>query len=200
MIGAADSSEHLIEWLLLLAVGEQGLEATERVDPAALAAAEPAACPQEGPTVVRTFAPLTVTGGRVLLGHLLHNLPHNLLMNAVRHDRAEGRISVSTSGDGELTVSNTGPVIDPADAPGLLEPFRGRAERQHTAGEGAGSGLSTAASIARAHEAELTAAAHPGPEGGLTVRVRFPVSGSPCPVPRARRGAHNADKPGLMVR
>ncbi|MEW2581949.1 ATP-binding protein [Streptomyces virginiae] len=56
-------------------------------------------------------------------------------MNAVRHNRAGGRIEVSTSEDGELTVSNTGPVIDPADVPGLLEPFRRRAERQHTAGE-----------------------------------------------------------------
>lgn len=49
-----------------------------------------------------------------------------------------------------------------------------RAERQHTAGEGAGLGLSIVASIARAHGAELTAEANPGPEGGLTVRVRFP--------------------------
>ncbi|WP_346766127.1 ATP-binding protein [Streptomyces sp. A0592] len=171
LIGVADSSEHLIESLLLLAVSEQGLEATGPVDLAELAAAELAACPQEGLTVVRTFAPLTVTGDRVLLGHLLRNL----LMNAVRHNRAGGRIAVSTAPDGELTVCNTGPVIDPADVPGLLEPFRRSAERQHTAGEGAGLGLSIAASIARAHEAELTAAANPGPEGGLTVCVRFPV-------------------------
>ncbi|MEU3668666.1 MULTISPECIES: sensor histidine kinase [Streptomyces] len=173
LIGVADSSEHLIESLLLLAVSEQGLEATGPVDLAALAAAELAACPQEGLTVVRTLAPLTVTGDQVLLGHLLRNL----LVNAVRHNRAGGRVEVSTSEDGELAVSNTGAVIDPADVPGLLEPFRRRAERQHTAGEGAGLGLSIAASIARAHDAELTAGANPGPEGGLTVRVRFPVPG-----------------------
>ncbi|WRZ61921.1 ATP-binding protein [Streptomyces sp. NBC_01294] len=174
LIGVADSSEHLIESLLLLAVSEQGLESTEPVDLAALAAAELAACPQEGLTVVRTLAPLTVTGDRLLLGHLLRNV----LINAVRHNRAGGRIAVSTSPEGELTVSNTGPVIDPADVPGLLEPFRRRAERQHTAGEGAGLGLSIVASIARAHGAELAAEANPGPEGGLTVRVRFPVADS----------------------
>ncbi|MEU6300408.1 ATP-binding protein [Streptomyces erythrochromogenes] len=173
LIGVADSSEHLIESLLLLAVSEQGLEATAPVDLAELAAAELAACPQEGLTVERTLAPLTVTGDRVLLGHLLRNL----LANAVRHNRAGGRIALSTTSDGELTVRNTGPVIDSADVPGLLEPFRRRAERQHTAGEGAGLGLSIVASIARAHEAELTAGANPGPEGGLTVRVRFPVPG-----------------------
>ncbi|WP_079025891.1 sensor histidine kinase [Streptomyces yangpuensis] len=147
--------------------------AAEPADQAGLAAAELAACPQEGLTVGRTFAPLTVTGDRVLLGHLLRNL----LTNVVRHNRAEGRISVSTSADGELTVSNTGPVIDPVDVPALLEPFRRRAERQHTAGEGAGPGLSIAASTVRAHEAELRAAANPGQGGGLTVRVRFPVPG-----------------------
>ncbi|WP_078892655.1 sensor histidine kinase [Streptomyces sp. NRRL F-2580] len=173
LIGVADSSEHLIESLLLLAVSEQGLEATGPVDLAALAAAEPAACPQQGLTVVRTLAPLTVTGDRALLGHLLRNL----LINAVRHNQAGGRIAVTTSAEGELTVSNTGPVIDPADVPGLLEPFRRRAERQHTAGEGAGLGLSIVASIARAHGAELTAEANPDPEGGLTVRVLFPVPG-----------------------
>ncbi|MEY2228324.1 MULTISPECIES: ATP-binding protein [Streptomyces] len=172
LIGVADSSEHLIESLLLLAVSEQGLESTGPVDLAALAAAELAACPQEGLTVVRTLAPLTVPGDRTLLGHLLRNL----LINAVRHNRADGRISVSTSAEGELTVSNTGPVIDPADVPGLLEPFRRRAERLHTAGEGAGLGLSIVASIARAHGAELAARANPAPEGGLTVRVRFPLT------------------------
>ncbi|MFE5862698.1 ATP-binding protein [Streptomyces virginiae] len=170
LIGVADSSEHLIESLLLLAVSEQGLESTGPVDLAALAAAELAACPQEGLTVVRTLAPLTVSGDRTLLGHLLRNL----LINAVRHNRADGRISVSTSAEGELTVSNTGPVIDPADVPGLLEPFRRRAERLHTVGEGAGLGLSIVASIARAHGAELVVRADPAPEGGLTVRVRFP--------------------------
>ncbi|MFJ3831298.1 ATP-binding protein [Streptomyces sp. NPDC090046] len=170
LIGVAESSEHLIESLLLLAVSEQGLESTGPVDLAALAAAELAACPQQGLTVERTLAPLTVTGDRTLLGHLLGNL----LANAVRHNRAGGRISVATSADGELTVSNTGPVIAPKDVPGLLEPFRRRAERQHTAGEGAGLGLSIVVSIARAHGAELTAEANPGPEGGLTVRVRFP--------------------------
>ncbi|MEU9303045.1 ATP-binding protein [Streptomyces sp. NPDC048269] len=171
LIGVADSSEHLIESLLLLAVSEEGLESTERVDLAALAAAELAACPQPGLTVERTLAPLTVTGDRTLLGHLVRNL----LTNAVRHNRAGGRLALTTSAEGELTVSNTGPVIEPADVPRLLEPFRRRAERQHTAGEGAGLGLSIVASIARAHGAELTARANPAPDGGLTVRGRFPA-------------------------
>ncbi|MFJ5632670.1 ATP-binding protein [Streptomyces goshikiensis] len=178
LIGVADSSEHLIESLLLLAVSEQGLESAEPVDLAALAEAELAAAePEPGVTVVRALAPLTVTGDRALLGHLVRNL----LANAVRHNRPGGRIRLATSADGVLTVSNTGPVIEPGDVPRLLEPFRRRAERQHTAGEGAGLGLSIVASIARAHGAKLRAVANPPPSGGLTIRLRFP---EPAPGPR----------------
>ncbi|WP_030156750.1 sensor histidine kinase [Streptomyces sp. NRRL S-244] len=193
LIGVAESSEHLVESLLLLAVSEEGLETTAPVDLAALVEAElaeteaagsgpagsgPAGSgPAEGAglTVVRSLEPVGVVGDRALLGHLVRNL----LANAVRHNRPGGRISVKTSADGALTVSNTGPVIEPADVPRLLEPFRRRAERQHTAGEGAGLGLSIVASIARAHGARLVVRANRGPGGGLTVRVRFP--GTPAP-------------------
>ncbi|MFD3329784.1 sensor histidine kinase [Streptomyces sp. NPDC058701] len=152
-------------------MSEEGLETAGPVDLAELAAAEPAACPQQGLTVVRTLAPVTVRGDRALLGHLVRNLPGN----AVRHNRPDGRIVLEVSGDGELTVSNTGPVLDPAGVPRLLEPFRRSTERRHTAGEGAGLRLSIVASVARAHGAELAARADPEPGGGLNVRVRFPV-------------------------
>ncbi|MGW0900488.1 sensor histidine kinase, partial [Streptomyces goshikiensis] len=166
----------------------------EPVDLAALAEAELAAteaerdAPGTGPerlTLVRALAPLTVTGDRTLLGHLVRNL----LANAVRHNRPGGRIRLASSADGVLTVSNTGPVIDPGDVPRLLEPFRRRAERQHTAGEGAGLGLSIVASIARAHGARLRAEANPAPGGGLTIRVRFPAAGTAAGAgPGARSG------------
>lgn len=180
LIGVAESSEHLVESLLLLAVSEEGLETTAAVDLAALAEAELseaglAGDRGAGPTVVRSLEPLGVVGDRALLGHLVRNL----LANAVRHNRPGGRISVKTSADGALTVSNTGPVIEPADVPRLLEPFRRRAERQHTAGEGAGLGLSIVASIARAHGAKLVVRANRGQGGGLTVRVRFSVTPAP---------------------
>ncbi|MFZ3471028.1 sensor histidine kinase [Streptomyces sp. 4.24] len=197
LIDVADSSRHLVESLLLLAVSEEGLEVAEPVDLAALAASELAAvelaaaelAAAEGKAprdlaVVRDLAPLTVTGDRTLLGHLVRNL----LANAVRHNRAGGRLEVETSADGVLTVSNTGPVIDPEDVPRLLEPFRRRAERQHTAGEGAGLGLSIVASIARAHGAELTARANPRPGGGLTVRVWFPEDGAVRETPGSPTG------------
>ncbi|MFI1150240.1 sensor histidine kinase [Streptomyces sp. NPDC020817] len=183
LIGVAESSEHLVESLLLLAVSEEGLETTTAVDLVALTEAELAETEAAaagsagggGPSVVRGLEPVSVVGDRALLGHLVRNL----LANAVRHNRPGGRIRVKTSADGVLTVSNTGPVIDPADVPRLLEPFRRRAERQHTAGEGAGLGLSIVASIARAHGAKLVVRANRGPGGGLTVRVRLPVTPAP---------------------
>ncbi|MGW6976891.1 sensor histidine kinase [Streptomyces sp. NPDC054952] len=276
LIGVAESSEHLIESLLLLAVSEEGLETTAPVDLAALTAtvadavADAAAGSAVGsvgaagtakaatagaatvgtaavvgaagvgtvadgaagtakvatvgaatvgtagvvgaagvgdlaaeisargtpvpsgstPTVVRELGPLTVAGDRALLGHLVRNL----LANAVRHNRAGGRVSVTTCADGSLTVSNTGPVIEPGDVPRLLEPFRRRAERLHTAGEGAGLGLSIVASIARAHGAELRARANPAPEGGLTVRVEFPTP-TPGPPPGPAPGAAPDPRP-----
>ncbi|MFD5421082.1 sensor histidine kinase [Streptomyces sp. NPDC127069] len=191
LIGVADSSEHMIESLLLLAVSEEGLEATEPVDladlaEAALAEAGPGATAHEGLEVVTGLAPLTVEGDRALLDHLIRNL----LTNAVRHNRPGGRIEVTTAPGpqgGVLTVANTGPLIDPQDVPRLLEPFRRRAERRHTAGEGAGLGLSLVASIARAHGARLRAEANPGPDGGMTVRVRF-------------RAADTADTAGAATR
>ncbi|MGW1777266.1 sensor histidine kinase [Streptomyces sp. NPDC002104] len=181
LIEVADSSQHLVESLLLLAVSEEGLDTSEPVDLSGIAEAELAAVEPTVPQdllVVRDLAPLTVAGDRTLLGHLVRNL----LANAVRHNRAGGRLEVTVSREGVLTVSNTGPVIDPRDVPRLLEPFRRRAERQHTAGEGAGLGLSIVASIARAHGAELTARANPAPGGGLMVRVWFPAG-----PPAARR-------------
>ncbi|MET3985418.1 ATP-binding protein [Streptomyces sp. PvR034] len=200
LIGVADSSEHLIESLLLLAVSEEGLEGTETVDLAALAAAELSAVEPSaaewsdgagavtagatGLVVERELAPLLVTGDRPLLGHLVRNL----LANAVRHNRPGGRITLRTSAGGVLTVSNTGPVIPPEDVARLLEPFRRRAERRHTAGEGAGLGLSIVASIARAHGAELAAEANPAPDGGLTISIRFPADSRPKPPRSAAPG------------
>ncbi|MFE2309154.1 histidine kinase dimerization/phospho-acceptor domain-containing protein, partial [Streptomyces sp. NPDC059411] len=156
LIGVAESSEHLIESLLLLAVSEEGLETAEPVDLAELAAAEasaaeasvaeaspleadgpaPALAPAAALTLVRELAPLTVTGDRTLLGHLVRNL----LANAVRHNRAGGSLLVATSADRVLTVSNTGPVIDPGDVPRLRVARRpaGGGGPPPTAGRGGG--------------------------------------------------------------
>ncbi|MFF1508508.1 sensor histidine kinase [Streptomyces sp. NPDC058326] len=171
LIEVADDSQRIIEGLLLLASSDQGLRerspvavhevATEAVDALAAEAGE------RGVTLTVRARPLTVDGDAVLLDRLIHNLA----VNGVRHNVPGGRVAVRTGPDG-IEVTNTGPEVPPDTVPLLFEPFRRLTERTGASGEGAGLGLSIAASIARAHDA--TVEAFPNPEGGgLTVRVRF---------------------------
>ncbi|MBL1113844.1 HAMP domain-containing protein [Streptomyces sp. 110] len=171
LIKAADTSERLIESLLLLAATDQGIQRREDVEMDETVAVVTAGFSDEARekaiTVTTTVEPLTVPGDPVLLAHLVRNL----VANAVAYNHQGGSIRVHLA-DRVLRVSNTGPEIPADTVHRLFEPFRRLNERAHTPGEGAGLGLSIVASIARAHGAEATADANPG--GGLSVRVRFP--------------------------
>ncbi|MEU6975478.1 ATP-binding protein [Streptomyces sp. NPDC046371] len=178
LIEVADSSERIIEGLLLLAASDQGLQERRRValDEVAreTAAALTGEAAERGVTVVVRPGPLTVEGDPVLLERLLHNL----IANGVRHNVPEGgRVEVRTGPDG-IAVTNTGPAVPPETVPLLFEPFRRSAARTHGPGEGegVGLGLSIVDSIARAHGARATATAN-RQGGGLTVRVRFREGG-----------------------
>ncbi|MFF4699017.1 ATP-binding protein [Streptomyces chattanoogensis] len=172
LIEVAEDSEKLIEGLLLLSVSDQGLQHREPVALGGLAetvAAEYADDAwQRGLTIATDTRPLTVDGDPVLLAHLVRNL----VANAVRHNRPDGRITLSIH-DRTLEITNTGPPVPAESVPYLFEPFRRLEARRHAPGEGAGLGLSIVASLARAHAAK--AVAHPNPGGGLTVRVSFPA-------------------------
>ncbi|MHA4779095.1 ATP-binding protein [Streptomyces sp. MSC1_001] len=171
LIDVADTSERIIEGLLLLAASDQGLAerrpvAMHRVarDAADALAGEAA---ERGVTLTVDARPLTVRGDAVLLERLVHNL----LANAVRHNVPGGRVELRT-GTAGIEVTNTGPVVPAATVPLLFEPFRRLTERTHAPGEGVGLGLSIVDSIARAHDATATATANTE-GGGLTVWVRF---------------------------
>lgn len=181
-------SERLIEGLLVLARSERGLARSEstEVDLAQVVTEETARRPppvtgpvaEPGPEVTVTAEPCVVRGNRQLLAQLVANL----LSNAVRYNVPGGRVEVSLSADGSLTVRNTGPVVAEGDIAGFFQPFR-RGEGRDRMGQGSGLGLSIVRSITVAHGG--TATAVPGPEGGLAVTVRLPV-GQPCAViPRA---------------
>ncbi|MEU0275294.1 ATP-binding protein [Streptomyces sp. NPDC006307] len=171
LLAVAEDSERIIDGLLLLAASEQGLERREpvRVDEVARAAAEALAAEaaRREVTVETEARPLTIAGDAVLLDRLVHNL----VANAVRHNRPGGRVRLRTGPSG-VEVSNTGPAVAPDAVPLLFEPFH------HSGGEGAGLGLSIVESIAHAHGATATATPNPPPSGGLTVRVAF------APVPQ----------------
>jgi signal transduction histidine kinase len=106
---------------------------------------------------------------------LVERLAANLLANAVRHNIPGGHVEVRTGmedGAAVLSVSNTGPVIPPAELDRIFQPFQRLDRRRANYQDGHGLGLSIVRAIAAAHDATVTA--RPLPDGGLSVRVRFP--------------------------
>jgi signal transduction histidine kinase len=73
-------------------------------------------------------------------------------------------------------VANTGPVISPADADRILQPFQRLNDR--TSHDGSGLGLAIVASIAKIHGG--TATAQPRNDGGLSVTITIPSAGTPA--------------------
>jgi len=106
--------------------------------------------------------------------------------NAVRYNLPDGDIWIGTrtvAGSSQLTVANTGPVISPADAGRIFQPFQRLSDR--TSHDGSGLGLAIVASIAAIHGG--TATARPRDDGGLSVTVTIPsachLAGSSPGVP-----------------
>ena len=80
-------------------------------------------------------------------------------------------------------MANTGPVISPADAGRIFQPFQRLSDR--TSHDGFGLGLAIVASIAAIHGG--TATARPRDDGGLTVTVTIPSAGAPPRAPAFRQ-------------
>ncbi|GLY04680.1 MULTISPECIES: HAMP domain-containing sensor histidine kinase [Actinoplanes] len=105
---------------------------------------------------------------------LLDRLAGNLIENAIRYNHLLGRLWVRTeSSDGQvrLIVGNTGYEVEPADVPGLFEPFR-RGGWERTGSRGSGLGLSIVRAVCDAHGGTVSAVAQEG--GGLEVTVVLP--------------------------
>ena len=170
VIELGEEQERLIEALLTLARSERGVEARAPVNLTAVVRSAIAGIRGRGGLEVRQSLEQANVGGD---RRLLERLVANLLDNAVRHNEAGGWVRVELSG-GErplLHVSNSGPVVAPAEVDRLLEPFRRAATERAGRGDGHGLGLSIVAAIAQAHGAELSVRARDG--GGLEVEVRF---------------------------
>jgi signal transduction histidine kinase len=122
--------------------------------------------------VASELAPAGVLGDR----GLLERLAGNLVENAVRHNLDGGWLRIDTAtvgGRSRLSVESSGPVVDPAEAELLFEPFR-RSGTARTARTGAGLGLAIVRAVAQVHGGTATAAARP--TGGLVVTVDLPRS------------------------
>jgi signal transduction histidine kinase len=170
---AVDHAEHLIGALLILARNERGLAVHEQVDLATVAEDVLDTSDLGDLQMHATLEPAVISGDPVLAERLVANL----IENAVRHNDAAGDIWISTctvAGRSHLTVANTGPLISPADADRIFQPFQRLGDR--TSHDGFGLGLTLVASIAAVHGG--TAAAHPRNDGGLSVVVTIPSAGS----------------------
>ena len=175
VLASSDEQARLIEALLALASSESGLNGHEPVD---LAASVTATLADLRPEIGRmrihvdeATAPAVLEGDPVLVQRLVANL----LGNAIRHNVLDGRVEVVTGvreGNAVVSVTNTGPLIPPAEVDRLFQPFQRLDRRRSHYREGHGLGLSIVRAIAIAHQAEISA--RPMPDGGLSVSVSFP--------------------------
>ncbi|HVE46216.1 MAG TPA: HAMP domain-containing sensor histidine kinase [Acidimicrobiales bacterium] len=171
-------SERLIDSLLTLAGSERQLEHVEEAD---LAAAAEVALAQAGTEagaldvrIERVLDPAPVMGDAALL----EQLATNLVDNAIRYNRREGWVHVTTGLAGDqalLRVANTGEVVPPEEVDSLFEPFRRLGADRTTSRRGAGLGLSIVRAVALAHGGQVRARAFG--EGGLEISVTIPSSG-----------------------
>ncbi|ONH27021.1 two-component sensor histidine kinase [Pseudofrankia asymbiotica] len=165
---------HLIEALLTLASGEQGVDRREPFDLADVARRVLSNRPparSAGVAVEAALGAAPASGDPLLV----ESLVANLVDNATRYNVAGGRVEVTTSATADgarLSVRNSGPVVQPAEVERLFEPFQQLDGRRVRHGEGHGLGLAIVRAIADAHGARLAAAARPA--GGLDIEVTFP--------------------------
>ena len=125
---------------------------------------------------------------------LLDRLAGNLIENAIRYNHLLGKLWLRTEhvdGQARLVVGNTGYEVEPADVPGLFEPFRrGGWERTGSRGSGPGA-VDRAGGLRRARRHGLGG----GPAGrragghrvaaGAPTRPRWWPRRPACPGPRA---------------
>jgi signal transduction histidine kinase len=171
---AVDHAAHLIGALLILARNERGLTVREETDLATAAEDVLDTAARGDRRVHAALEPAIISGDPVLAERLVANL----VDNAIRYNRPGGDVWVSTraiAGRGQLTVANTGPVISPADAGRIFQPFQRLHDR--TSHDGSGLGLAIVDSIAAIHGATIDA--RPNPVGGLAIEVRFPPPDEP---------------------
>ncbi len=176
---ATERAERLVDALLLLARADArgSVEMAQRSPvelPAVVGTALAAVRGEAAAAELRVdtgLAPAPVMGDP----GLLERLAGNLVENAVRHNVVGGWLAVRTgSADGRawLVVANSGAVLDPAEVPGLFEPFR-RGGTARTASRGAGLGLSIVRAVLLAHGGTVRAQALAA--GGLEVVAELPA-------------------------
>ena len=190
---ATQRSEQLIDSLLVLARSDAAGITPEPVELSLLVRS---ACDRLAPAIEQrnldvelALEPAIVEGDRSLLDRLVGNL----LENAVRHNVANGWISIETTTTGRnatLKVANSGPAISAEDVSALFDRFRRADAARERGTPGFGLGLSIVSAVANTHGG--TVRAEPLTHGGLTVLVELPT---PRPDDRTARIDQRHDTP-----
>lgn len=101
-------------------------------------------------------------------------LCRNLIENALRHGSATSPVEVSLAADGDLIVTNDGPVVPPETLARLTDRF----ERAGASTGGSGVGLAVVATIADRLGTQLVLSSpRTGQKSGFEARVTIPTSG-----------------------
>ncbi|HXH84579.1 MAG TPA: ATP-binding protein, partial [Candidatus Tectomicrobia bacterium] len=175
-LGEVERLTRLAEDLLLLSRATAGLPG--RREPVELApllsevAADTARLAERRGVSVEVAppTPLAVLGD----AGALRRAAMNIAENAVRYTGAGGRVTLSLrrdDGAAALTVADTGPGIDPADAERIFQPFVRLEAGRATNPDGSGLGLPIARSIALAHGGTLELQSAPGAGARFTLRL-----------------------------
>lgn len=99
-------------------------------------------------------------------------LLRNLIDNALRHGAETGRIDVTLTPGGRLTVTNDGPVVPPD----VLSRLTTRFERGNAGNDGSGLGLAIVAAIAERLDSTITLRSPtPGRDQGFEAEIMLPV-------------------------
>lgn len=123
--------------------------------------------------VVDEQGPLLILGD----GDRLDQILGNLLVNALRHTPAGGRVQLAAAPQGEdavaISVADTGEGIPPDDLPYIFDRFwRGDKARSHASGAGGGLGLAIVRQLVLAMGGQIEVESVPGQS--TTFVMRFP--------------------------
>jgi signal transduction histidine kinase len=182
---AATRMSEMVDSLLLLAAADAGRLELAR-SPVDLATIVRDAAALLAPLAEERYVTLDLDLQSAVLpadGPRLAQVATNLLTNAIRYNRPDGRVHVTVAtaeGRATLTVSDTGVGIPDADLPRLFERFyRADTARSRDTG-GSGLGLPICQGIVHAHGGTITVDSTP--DQGTRVTVELPKLGPAIPA------------------
>ncbi|MQA12188.1 MAG: HAMP domain-containing protein [Pseudonocardiaceae bacterium] len=163
--------ERLVNGLFELASGQHG---AQRHDPVSLDGMARDVLERWRPDagglqVLEELGPCTVSGDTVLIEILVDNLVRNAITHNVQPEPG-GWLRVRT-GDGAISVENSGPVVTAERLTQLAEPFRRGAADRTSRTAGAGLGLAIVDTVVKAHGGSLRLHARDG--GGIKATASF---------------------------